>query len=103
LDHFLAVARFADHGEVLLDREHLPEALADHRVIVGDDDFHFRHALWRTGMETDTRVPWPAVPVIFTSPPKRSAGCVMARTPSDFLPLRSLSAMPTPLAITSRP
>src|SRR5438132_4364400 len=103
LDHFLAVARFADDREVLLDREHLPEALADHRVIVGDDDFHFRHALWRTGMETDTRVPCPAVPVIFTSPPKSSARSCMPRRPSDFLPLRSLSAMPTPLSITSRP
>src|SRR5205823_11357264 len=45
LDHLLAVARLADYGEVLLDREHLPEALADYRVIVCDDDFHFGHAL----------------------------------------------------------
>src|SRR5438874_4158 len=84
-----------------LDREHLPEALADHRVIVCDDDFHFRHALCRIGIDTDTRVPWPAVPLIFTSPPKSSARSCMPRSPSDFLPFRSLSAMPTPLSVTS--
>jgi hypothetical protein len=26
-------------------------------VIVCDDDFHFGHALCRTGIDTDTRVP----------------------------------------------
>ena len=57
LDHFLAVARLADDREVLLYREHLPEALTDYRVIVCDDDFHFGHALCRTGIDTDTRVP----------------------------------------------
>src|SRR4030095_3232227 len=33
LDHFLAVTRLANHSEVLLDREHLPESLSDYRVI----------------------------------------------------------------------
>jgi hypothetical protein len=26
-------------------------------VIVGDDDSHVGHVLWRSGMETETRVP----------------------------------------------
>src|SRR5213075_2427783 len=99
----LAVARLAHHGEVLLHREHLPQALADHRVVVGDDDFHVGHAFCFMGMETDTRVPWPGVPVIFTSPPKSSARSCMPRRPSDFLPFKSSSAMPTPLSTTSRP
>src|SRR6185503_13441924 len=40
VDHFLPVARLADHLEILLDREHLAQALAHDRMIVGDDYFH---------------------------------------------------------------
>src|SRR5688500_1893939 len=103
VDDFLAVARLAYDGEVGLNREHLPQSLPDHRVVVGDDDFHGRPlSLVRVGMTTETRVPCPAAPEMFTSPPKSSARSCMPSRPSDLRPFRSLSAMPTPLSCTSR-
>src|SRR5688572_4569548 len=99
LHHFLAVLRLADHVEVGLDREHLPQSLAHDRMIVCDDDFH---DLLLARMQTSTRAPSPPAPVIFTSPPKSSARSCMPSRPSDFLPFRSASAMPTPLSATSR-
>src|SRR5205814_8076052 len=99
LDHFLAVLRLADHGEVRFRGEHLPKPLTHDRMVVGDDDFH---VLPFSGMETLTRVPWLGVPVIFTSPPNRRARSCTPRRPSDFLPVISSSLMPTPLSTTSR-
>src|ERR1044071_9834073 len=106
VDHLLAVAGLAHHGQVGFHCQHLPQSLADYGMVFRDDHFHgaclcsLFYALFLIGMTTATRVPCPGAPVMFTSPPNSRARSCMPNSPSDLRPFTSLSAIPTPLSCT---
>src|ERR1044071_1116335 len=106
VDHLLAVAGLAHHGQVGFHCQHLPQSLADYGMVVRADHFHggclysLFYALFLIGMTTATRVPCPGAPVMLTSPPNSRARSWIASSTGDLRPFKSLSAIPTPLSCT---
>src|SRR5712691_8894559 len=125
LERVVPVLGLPDHGHVVLRGQDLFQTTPNHRVIVGDQDFHgevlsskpffpghgselerkFRYAVVYfnpTGTDTVTLVPLPGRPLISMLPPKGSMRSRIPRRPSDFgLKTASSSAMPLPLSSTT--
>src|SRR6185312_17247 len=103
-----SIAGLGDHFHVRLLVDHGGEAVAHHRMIVGENhpdllSQHRNHHALRLGSLTRTRVPEPGCLSICHSPPIAPARCRMLASPKPSCAYSSgFFSMPTPSSATVR-